>query len=132
MFLKKYKPLNSSLRFRVNINKKSLNLQKFKRLFFKKKNNSGRNSFGHITVRHKGGGLFNLRRYVDFFRLKKTEGNFITYDIDKKYTSFLALIKYNDGSVAYNLASDDLKKNQRISTLFDTKINFPGITKPLG
>ena len=37
MFLKKYKPLNSSLRFRVNIDKKSLNMHKFKRLFFKKK-----------------------------------------------------------------------------------------------
>ena len=132
MLLKKYKPLNSSLRFRVNIDKKLLNLQKFKRLFFKKKNNSGRNNFGHITVRHKGNGLFNLRRYVDFFRLKKTEGNFISYDIDKKYSSFLALIKYNDGSVAYNLAADDLKKNQKISTSFNTQLNIPGITKPLG
>lgn len=132
MILKKYKPLNSSLRFRVNINKKTLNLRKFKRLVFKKKNNSGRNNFGQITVRHKGGGLFNLRRYVDFFRLQKVEGNFIGYDIDKKYSTFLALIKYKNGSIVYNLAANDLIINQRVTTIFDINIQQKGITKPLG
>lgn len=130
--LRKYKPLNSSLRFRVNINKKILNLKKFKRLVFKKKNNSGRNSFGHITVRHKGNGLFNLRRYVDFFRFQKNEGNFISYDIDKKYSTFLALIKYDNGSIAYNLAANDLTFNQKIITTFDIDVQQKGITKPLG
>lgn len=132
MFLKKFKPINSSLRFRSVIDKKSLNLIKFKRLFFKKKNNSGRNNFGKITVRHKGSGLFNLRRNVDFFRLNKNNSFFISYDIDKKFSCFLALIKYTNGIVNYILAPSDLKNNQLLKTTFLTKKTDIGFTAPLG
>lgn len=132
MFLKKYKPINSSLRFRVNIDKKSLNIQKFKRLFYFKKNNSGRNNFGQISIRHKGGGLFSLNRVVDFFRLLTLDGYFISYDVDKKYTSHLALIKYSNGIINYILAPYKLEKNQIIKTTFEYKLNTIGITKPLG
>ncbi len=132
MFIKRYKPLNPSLRFRVNIDKKSLNIQKFKRLFYHKKNNSGRNNFGQISVRHKGGALFNSKRIVDFYRLLTLDGFFISYDVDKKYTCHLALVKYSNGIINYILAPHNLEKNQLIKTTFDTDLNKIGITKPLG
>lgn len=132
MLLKKCKPLNSSLRFRYIVNKKALNLKKFKNLCFKKKNNSGRNNFGHITVRHKGGGLFSLKRSVDFFRINKDDSFFISYDIDKKFTCFLGLIKYKSGIISYILASNDVILNQLIKTTFITKKNSIGLNSPIG
>ncbi len=132
LFLKKYKPLNNSLRFRLNINKKLLNLKKFKRLFFFKKNNSGRDNFGKISVRHKGGGLFNLHRLVDFYRLITLNGLFISYDIDKNYSGYLALIKYSNGIINYILAPHDLNKDNIITTSFNKDLQNIGITKPLG
>lgn len=132
VFLKKCKPINSSLRFRSIINKKSLNLIKFKRLFFKKKNNSGRNNFGQITVRHKGSGLFNLHRSVDFFRLISEDGFFVSYDIDKKFSSFLGLIKYKSGLINYILAPNGLLPNSLLKTTFFTKKTDIGFVSPIG
>jgi large subunit ribosomal protein L2 len=132
LFLKKCKPINSSLRFRVNIDKKLLNIQKFKRLFIYKKNNSGRNNFGKITVRYKGGGLFSLTRVVDFYRLITLNGTFISYDIDKSYSCYLAIIKYSNGIINYILAPHNIHLNKLIKTTFDLNINEVGITKPIG
>ena len=132
MLLKKCKPINPSLRFRSIIDKKSLNLLKFKRLCFKKKNNSGRNNFGHITVRHKGSGLFNLRRRVDFFRLNTEDSFFISYDIDKKFSSFLGLIKYKSGLINYILAPNNLVEYSTLRTTFFTKKTDIGFTSPIG
>lgn len=132
MILKKKKPLNSSLRHRIIINKKILNLKKFKRLFFLKKNNSGRDKFGRITVRCIGSGKKNLRRKIDFYRIFTTnENNFLAYDIDKKYSSFLALIKHNNGCVNYILAPLDINKKNNIKTSFLNNNNI-GDSAPLG
>lgn len=133
MFLKSFKPKNSSLRFRININKKILNLLKFKKLFFTLKNNSGRSTNGKITVRHKGSGIFNFRRKVDIYRTySNKENSFVSYDIDKKYSSFLALFKFLNGNFNYILAPDNLKKNQNIKTTFYTTNNNVGYSLPLG
>ena len=97
MFLKVYKPINSSLRFKVSVDKKKIFLKKFKQLFFKKRrNNSGRNNTGQITIRHKGSGNFNYIRNVDWLRLYTSKNNFIGYDFDNKHTAFFSLIKYLD------------------------------------
>jgi len=133
VFLKFFTPKTSGVRFRININKRELNLVKFKKLFFFKKNNSGRNNQGKITVRHIGGGVFNFRRKVDFFRTNfNSNNNFISYDIDKKYTTFLGLIKYKNGCVKYILAPDNFKKNQNITTTFSSIDIQIGNSMPIG
>ena len=133
MFLKNFKPKNSSLRFRININKKLLNLVKFKKLFYKIKNNSGRNITGRITIRHKGSGIFNFRRNVDIFRnYSNSENSFISYDIDKKFSTFLALFKFSNGNRSYILAPDNLNKKQNITTTFYHSSTFDGYCLPLG
>jgi large subunit ribosomal protein L2 len=133
VFLKTFTPKNSSLRFRINIDKKNLNLKKFKKLFFNLKNNSGRNKSGQITVRHKGSGLFNFRRNVDIFRNYSNEKNeFISYDIDKKYSCFLGLIKYLNGNMSYIFAPLNLKNDQCIKTTFSLSELKVGYSLPLG
>lgn len=133
MFLKFFLPKTSGIRFKIIVDKKSLNLIKFKKLFFKKKNNSGRNNTGQITVRHKGSGIFNFRRKIDFFKINMDNKNkFISYDIDKKYSIFLGLIKYENGSINYILAPNDLKKYQSIYTSFNLPDNSFGCSAPLG
>lgn len=133
MFLKFFSPKTPGIRFRININKKRLNLTKFKRLFFSKKNNSGRNNQGKITVRHIGSGIFNFRRKVDFFRTNTDKkNNFISYDIDKKYSTFLALIKYKNGCVKYIMAPNELQENQSITTTFSSYNIKIGNAMPIG
>lgn len=133
MILKKKLPINSSIRNRVIINKKILNLKKFKRLFFLKKNNSGRNKLGRITVRCIGSGIKNSRRKVDFFRNFTTnENNFLFYDIDKKYSSFLALIKHYNGCINYILAPFEIDKIKNIKTSFNNISSNIGSSSPLG
>lgn len=127
MPFKKFTPKTSSIRFKVIINKHFLKLNKFKKLFFKKKkNNSGRNNSGQITVRHKGSGKFNFKRKIDIFREYNCPGNFINYDLDKKHTGFLSLIKYINGSFSYILAPNELIFNQSIG------VNFINIGKSIG
>jgi large subunit ribosomal protein L2 len=138
MLLKSFLPKNSSLRFRININKKSLNLKKFKNLFILKKknsnkNNSGRNNLGKITVRHKGAGLFNFRRNVDIYRNYDNINNtFIGYDIDKRYSCFLGLVKYDNGCINYIFAPHNLLKNQVINYTLNFKESRVGSTMLLG
>ena len=117
----------------MNINKKILNLKKFKRLFYSQKNNSGRNNSGQITVRHIGGGLFNFRRKVDIYReYMSIDNKVIAFDIDKKYSSFLGLVKYNNGCYLYILAPHGLNLNQQIGTTFLMNKAKIGYSLPLG
>lgn len=133
MFLKVYKPINSSLRFKVSVDKKKIFLKKFKQLFFKKRrNNSGRNNTGQITIRHKGSGNFNYIRNVDWLRLYTSKNNFIGYDFDNKHTAFFSLIKYLNGNFKYVLAANDLKINQQILTTFNCEYKKLGDTLPIG
>jgi large subunit ribosomal protein L2 len=81
-----------------------------KSLLATKKNTGGRNSYGRITVRHKGGGNRRKIRIVDWKRSKdglKAKVTAIEYDPNR--TAYLALIQYVDGEIAYILAPDGLK-----------------------
>src|SRR5689334_4441729 len=62
------------------------------------KRDMGRNAFGRITVRHKGGGHKKLYRMVDFAYDKKNIPAFIkTIEYDPFRTGFIALVQYADG-----------------------------------
>ena len=69
--LQKVKPTTASRRQLIKLNNKSLNLSKKPLLKSKvtgKKNSSGRNHSGKITVFHKGGGVKQRYRQIDFDR----------------------------------------------------------------
>lgn len=69
------------------------------------KKNAGRNSYGHITVRHKGGGNKRKYRIIDFKRQKlDMPATVQRIEYDPNRSAFIALIQYEDKTLSYILA----------------------------
>ena len=69
------------------------------------KKNAGRNSYGHITVRHQGGGNRQKYRVIDFKRDKReVEGKVLRLEYDPNRSAHIALVEYADGERRYILA----------------------------
>jgi len=110
MSLKKYKPTTPALRQYVSVDKSMLwKGSPLKILTTKIHNNTGRNNIGHITVRHKEVGHKKTFRLIDFKRDKiDVEAIVERIEYDPNRTSFIALIKYNDGVYSYIIAPNKL------------------------
>ena len=79
------------------------------------KKHAGRNSYGHITVRHHGGGNKRKYRIIDFKRQKVDM--FATVErieYDPNRSAYIALIKYEDGTLSYILAPNGLKAGDKV------------------
>lgn len=77
----------------------------------------GRNSYGRITVRHKGGGNRKKIRIIDWKRTKDgipAEVKALEYDPNR--TAFVALIQYVDGAKSYILAPRGLKVGDKVES----------------
>ena len=86
-----------------------------KSLLAPKKKNSGRNSYGRITVRHQGGGNRQKYRIIDFKRNKTDMPATVqSIEYDPNRSSFIALIKYEDGVKSYIIAPNKLKVGDTI------------------
>ena len=73
------------------------------------KKNSGRNSYGRITVRHHGGGNRRKYRIIDFKRNRVGDSaTVMTVEYDPNRSANIALIQYADGEKAYILAPQKL------------------------
>ena len=74
------------------------------------KKNAGRNSYGRITVRHRGGGNKRKYRIIDFRRDKvDMPATVQRIEYDPNRSAFIALVKYEDGELRYILAPLGLK-----------------------
>ena len=110
MAIKKYNPTSPARRFMTvsdfaEITKKSPE----RSLLAVKKKNAGRNSYGRITVRHRGGGNRRKYRIIDFKRNKDgMNATVIGVEYDPNRSANIALIKYEDGTLAYILAPQGL------------------------
>ncbi len=79
------------------------------------KNNAGRNSYGRITVRHRGGANRRKYRIIDFKRNKlDMEATVLTIEYDPNRSANIALIQYEDGVKSYILAPQDLKVGSKV------------------
>ena len=88
------------------------------------KKNSGRNSYGRITVRHQGGGNRQKYRVIDFKRNKlDVEGKVIRLEYDPNRSAFIALVEYADSERRYILAPVGLNVGDSVlsSTAADIK-----------
>lgn len=94
------------------------------------KKNSGRNSYGRITVRHRGGGNKRKYRIIDFKRQKEGVAEVLRLEYDPNRSANIALIQYEDGVKSYILAPVGLKAGDKVesSTTADIK---PGNCLPL-
>ena len=79
------------------------------------KNNSGRNSLGRITVRHRGGANRRKYRVIDFKRDKlDMAAEVLTIEYDPNRSAFIALVQYEDGEKRYIVAPDGLKVGDKV------------------
>ena len=86
-----------------------------KSLLATKKKNSGRNSYGRITVRHQGGGNRQKYRIIDFKRRKDNViATVIGIEYDPNRSANIALIEYEDGEKAYILAPIGLTDGDKV------------------
>jgi len=75
----------------------------------------GRNNNGRITARRMGGGHKRLYRIIDFKRKKyDVVGTVERLEYDPNRTGFIALIKYDDGELAYILAPQRLRAGDKV------------------
>ena len=79
------------------------------------KKNAGRNSYGHITVRHRGGGNKRKYRIIDFKRQKlDMPATVERLEYDPNRSAFIALIRYEDNTLSYILAPNGLKAGDKV------------------
>ena len=95
------------------------------------KKNAGRNSYGHITVRHRGGGNKRKYRIIDFKRQKlDMYATVERIEYDPNRSANIALLKYEDGTLAYILAPYGLSAGDQVISSANADIK-PGNCLPI-
>lgn len=133
MALKSYNPTSPSQRQLVIVDRSGLHKGKpVKALTEGLSKSGGRNNFGRITARFIGGGHKRTYRLVDFKRRKfDVEGTVERLEYDPNRTAFIALIKYDDGELAYILAPQRLAAGDKVIASDKAVDVKPGNTMPL-
>lgn len=84
---------------------------------------AGRNSYGHITVRHRGGGVKRQYRIIDFKRIKDdVPATVKAIEYDPNRTANIALLFYADGTKSYIIAPKGLKVGMTVQSGPDADI----------
>jgi large subunit ribosomal protein L2 len=132
MALKNFNPVTPSLRGTVLISRAELWKGKpVKGLTEGLSQSGGRNNHGRITSRFRGGGHKQSYRIVDFKRRKRDMPAMVQHlEYDPNRTAFIALIKYQDGELAYILAPQRLKAGDQVISAARADIK-PGNAMPL-
>jgi len=132
MAIKTYKPTTPSRRNMTVTDYSSLSkVSPEKSLLEPPKKNSGRNSYGRITVRHRGGANRRKYRVIDFKRTKDgMNAQVLTIEYDPNRSAFIALIQYEDGTKSYILAAEGMKVGDTVRSGVDADIK-PGNALPM-
>ena len=101
-----------------------------KSLVVTKKKHAGRNSYGRITVRHRGGGNKIKYRIIDFKRADASANTVIGIEYDPNRTAFIALLENEAGVRSYIIAPEGLKVGDVVYSGADADIK-PGNTLPI-
>ena len=95
-----------------------------------KKKHAGRNSYGRITVRHRGGGNKVKYRIIDFKRLDSAACTVTAIEYDPNRSAFIALLENEAGVKSYIIAPEGLKVGVVVSSTAEADIKV-GNTLPL-
>jgi large subunit ribosomal protein L2 len=111
MAVKKYKPITPGMRDMTGHTFEEITKSTPERsLVVIKKRSGGRNAYGRVTVRHRGGGARRYIRMVDFKREKfGIPAKVAAIEYDPNRTARLALLNYADGEKRYIVSPLDLK-----------------------
>ena len=110
------KPQNSSLRFQTYINNSDITTNKPERRLVKGlRKRGGRNAYGRITVRHRGGGARQNYRIIDFARVERDiVGTVSTIEYDPNRNVRIGLIAYANGAKHYMLMPQGLTVGDKV------------------
>ena len=127
MAIKTYKPTTPSRRQMTVTDYSQLSkVAPEKSLLEPLNNKSGRNSYGRITVRHRGGANKRKYRIIDFKRDKDMmDAKVITIEYDPNRSAHIALLQYEDGEKRYILAPNGLSVGDTVRSGSDADIK-PG------
>ena len=127
MAIKSYKPTSPSRRQMTVTDYSELSkVAPEKSLLAPLDKKAGRNSYGRITVRHRGGGNRRKYRIIDFKRDKQgMNATVLTLEYDPNRSSFIALVQYEDGEKRYIIAPYGLKVGDVVRAGSDADIK-PG------
>ncbi len=95
-----------------------------------KKKFAGRNSYGRITVRHRGGGNKLKYRIIDFKRMSTAPATVVGIEYDPNRSAYIALLQNEAGEKSYIIAPVGLKDGDKVYTGPDADIK-PGNTLPI-
>ena len=132
MALKTYKPVTNSQRQLVLVDRTGLHKgPPVKALTSGQKRMAGRNNTGRVVVRWQGGGHKQSYRVIDFKRGRHDQPATVQHlEYDPNRTSFIALIKYKDGELAYIIAPQRLAAGDTV--ISGDKVDVkPGNAMPL-
>ena len=138
MAIKHYKPTTPGRRGMTSMDYSGLSkVAPEKSLLEPLKKNAGRNSYGRITVRHRGGGNRRKYRVIDFKRERFGIPAVVkTLEYDPNRTAFIALVEYEDGEKRYIIAPAGLKVGDTIVSGPDADIvtgnALPMVNIPVG
>lgn len=132
MALKHFNPVTPSLRQLVLVDRSHLwKGDPVKSLTHGLKEHAGRNNHGHITARRRGGGHKRKYRIIDFKRRKfDVFATVERLEYDPNRTAFIALIRYDDGELAYILAPQRLNVGDKVVSGQKVDVK-PGNAMPL-
>jgi large subunit ribosomal protein L2 len=116
MALKNYRPMTPSQRELVLVDRSELWKGKpVRELTEGIASRGGRNNLGRVTMRRRGGGHKRRYRIVDFKRRKfDVSATVERLEYDPNRSAFIALIKYDDGEIAYILAPQRVKAGDTV------------------
>ncbi|GBE25016.1 50S ribosomal protein L2 [bacterium BMS3Bbin02] len=132
MAVKKLKPTSPGRRFQTVSDFGDITTSKpEKSLVVKQKRSSGRNSYGRITSRHRGGGHKRRYRVIDFRRTKDgVPARVASIEYDPNRNARIALLHYADGEKRYILAPLQIKVGDMLESGASADIR-PGNCLPL-
>ncbi len=132
MALKTYNPTTPSQRNLISVDRSTLYKgAPVKALTEGQHSSGGRNNSGRITTRFRGGGHKQAYRKIDFRRAKKDMVATVErLEYDPNRTAFIALIKYEDGELAYILAPQRLAAGDKVISSDQADVK-PGNAMPL-
>ena len=101
-----------------------------KSLIVIKKKNAGRNSYGRITVRHRGGGNKVKYRIIDFKRQSESPATVVGIEYDPNRSAYIALLQNEEGNKSYVIAPVGVTAGDVLYSGADADIK-PGNTLPI-
>jgi large subunit ribosomal protein L2 len=132
MALKTFNPTSAGRRHLIQVDRAGLFKGKpVKSLTEGQSKSGGRGNTGRITSRRKGGGHKTNYRVIDFKRTQAGTATVERLEYDPNRTAFIALIKYQDGSLSYILAPQRLAVGDTVESGAAADVK-PGNAMPIG